>query len=117
MAIRIRQRLVRGEIDNREQGKVRGRIWLIGNEQPIELELAGNCRRDLAGCLVIFVNPQPVAVPAEFDKLAQTQTGTVGDMSASRKVRTFDLPLEEALAIIREGGAPAEHMANSLYIE
>src|SRR5207302_3476752 len=31
--------------------------------------------------------------------------------------RTFDVPLEEALAIIRKGDTPAEHMANSVYIE
>src|ERR1700736_1101072 len=117
MAIRIRQRLVRGEVDNREEGKVRGRVWLLDKEQPIALELTGNCRRDLAGCLVTFVNPQPVAAAAEFDQLAQTQTRTAGDMTASRKVRTFDIPLEDALAIIRKGGSPAEHMANSLYIE
>lgn len=96
---------------------MRGRIWLLDKEQPIALELTGNCRRDLAGCLVTFVNPQPVAAAAEFDQLAQTQTGTAGDMTASRKVRTFDIPLEDALAIIRKGGSPAEHMANSLYIE
>jgi hypothetical protein len=117
MAIRIRQRLVRGEIDNREQGKVFGRMWLVGQEQPIGLELTGNCRRDLAGCLLTFVNPQPIAAPAECDELVQTQTGTAGDITASKKVRTFDIPLEEALAIIRKGGTPAEHMANSLYVE
>ncbi|HEY4283921.1 MAG TPA: hypothetical protein VGM62_12720 [Chthoniobacterales bacterium] len=117
MAIRIRQRLVRGEIDNREQGKVRGKIWLVGKDQPIALKLTGNCGRDLAGCLVTFVNPQPAAAEAELDELARTQNGTAGDITASRKVRTFDLPLEEAMAIIRNGGAPAEHLANSLYIE
>jgi hypothetical protein len=117
MAIRLRQRVVRGEIDNREQGKVRGQVWLTGQELPIELKLTGNCRRDLAGCFLSFANPQPVAAASEFHELAQTQTGTAGDMTASRKVRTFDVPLEEALAIIRKGGAPAEHMANSLYIE
>src|SRR4051794_11107493 len=117
MAIRIRQRLVRCEIDNREQGVVRGKMWLIGDEQPITLVLTGNCRPDLAGCLVTFVNPQPVVAEAECDELAQTQNGTAGDMTASRKVRTFDIPLEEAMAVIRKGGTPSEHMANSIYIE
>ena len=35
----------------------------------------------------------------------------------SRKVRILDVPLEEARRISQEGGAPPEHMANSLYIE
>jgi hypothetical protein len=117
MAIRICQRVVRGEIDNREQGKVRGRIWLVDREEPVTLDLIGNCWRDLAGCLVTFVNPEPAAAADEFDGLAQDQTGSAGDITASRKVRQFDIPLEEALALIRTGGTPPEHMANSLYIE
>jgi hypothetical protein len=117
MAIRIRQRLVRGEIDNRQPGRIVGRLWLAGNEQPITLALTGNCQRDLAGCSLTFVNPRPVPAPEEFDALALTQTGAAGEITASRKVRAFDIPLEEALAIIRKGGAPAEHMANCIYIE
>src|SRR3954469_3960859 len=98
MAIRLRQRVVRGEIDNREQGKVGGRIWLLREKKPIAVELTGDCPRDLAGCLLTFINPQPIAAAAELFELAQTQSGTAGDMTASRKVRTFDVPLEQALA-------------------
>jgi hypothetical protein len=127
MAWRIHDSVLRGEIDNREHGRVRGRLWLLGYDQPVTLELSGNCRRDLAGCLVTFVNPQPTAAatpsPAmrKRDKansgLMIQQAGVVGDITASRKVRVFDVPLEEALRITREGGTPPEHMANSLYIE
>jgi hypothetical protein len=127
MAWRIHDRAVKGEIDNSERGRIRGRIWLLGRDEPIVLDLSGNCARDLAGCLVTFVNPQSAAAPAatpakaadekDVTDLAVDQTGAAGDITASRKVRVFDVPLEEALRIRREGGEPPEHMANSLYIE
>jgi hypothetical protein len=137
MAWRIHDRVLKGEMDNRERGCVRGRIWLVGCHEPVMLELSGNCRRDLAGCLVTFANPRPIA-PADpppgslspllrsgvkrgrdqqGSDIAMEQTGVAGDITASRKVRVFDVPLEEALGTIREGGTPPEHMANSLYIE
>lgn len=117
MARRIQQSIVRGEIDNRARGCVHGRLWLAGRGEPIVLELRGNCRRDLAGCLVTFVNPRAAAAADEETDLDALQSGVAGEITASRKVRFFDVPLEEALRITREGGAPAEHMANSLYLE
>src|ERR1700759_1798249 len=117
MAMRIHQRVVRGEIDNREQGHVRGRIWLIDRDKPLVLDLTGNCWRDLAGCRLTFHNPKPVLADDEAYEVAPAQIGTAGDITASRKVRVFDIPLEDALAMLRQGGTPPEHMANSIYIE
>jgi len=117
MAWRLHDRVVRGEIDNRQRDHVRGQLWLIGRTEPIALELTGNCWRDLAGCVLKFRNPRPVAAEKEDPDLNAQQEGLVGDITASRKVRVFDLPLEEALRIGREGGTPPEHMANSVYIE
>jgi hypothetical protein len=117
VAWRIHQSVVRGEIDNRQRGRIRGSIWLVDREQPVTLELSGNCWRDLAGCLLTFVNPQPTASADEHTNLELLQNGVAGDITASRKVRVFDVPLEEALRIGREGGTLPEHMANSLYIE
>ena len=117
MAMRIHQRVVRGEIDNREQGHVRGRIWLLDHDKPLILDLTGNCWRDLAGCRMTFRNPQPVLAADEAYEVAPAQIGTAGDVTASRKVRVFDVPLEDALAMLRQGGTPPEHMANSIYIE
>ena len=37
MAWRLHDRVVRGEIDNRQRGHVRGKIWLIGRPDPIAL--------------------------------------------------------------------------------
>ena len=57
MAWRIDDSVRRGEIDNRERGVVRGKIWLHGLKEPVVLELKGNACPDLAGCLLTFKNP------------------------------------------------------------
>jgi hypothetical protein len=118
MALRLEESVIGGEIDNRERGRISGKIWLIGRSRAVTLQLKGNCLRDLAGCLVQFKNPKAKATNEEKPEVvAHTQNGVIGDVTASRKVRVFDVPLEEALRIAREHGSPPEHMANSLYIE
>ena len=116
MAFRIHENVVRGEIDNRQRGCVRGLVWLVGCDEPVILELAGNCLRDLAGCVLRFENPRPLATP-ELVKLATLQRGTAGDVTASRKVRVFDIPPAELTQLTKEGVTPLEHMASALYIE
>jgi hypothetical protein len=117
MAFRIHDSVVRGEIDNREKGAVRGRVWVHGRSEPVILQLAGNAHPDLAGCLLKFENPLKTTPHPTLDSLHPLQRGTIGDLTASRRVRVFDLPLEEAMAMIRLGEKPPEHMANSLYLE
>src|SRR5207249_9242320 len=117
MAWRIHDNVIRGEIDNREKGVIHGRIWLDGIAKPVLLELKGNACPDLAGCVLKFNNPGatvPLRKDAHFHPL---QRGSAGDLTASRKVRVFDLPFEEAYAMIKRGEQPPEHMANSLYLE
>jgi hypothetical protein len=116
MAVRLHESVIRGEIDNRERGRIRGLIWLAGRAEPIALELTGNCLRDLAGCFIRFENPQPVTA-VEPVELATPQRGVAGEITTSRKLRVFDGPPEKALPIAKEGGATPEHMANALYIE
>lgn len=115
MAWRLHEHVLRGEIDNRTRGRVAGRIWLAGVEEPLVLQLLGDCHTDLAGCLLRFENPKPVAMTTKPPALQQR--GTAGDITAARKVRVFDIPFEEAYATIKAGGTPAEHMANALYLE
>ena len=45
------------------------------------------------------------------------QRGSIGDLTASRKVRVFDVPLTDALDMIHRKEKPPEHMANCLYLE
>lgn len=117
MAFRIHESVVRGEIDNREKGIVRGKVWVEGRVAPVILELKGNAHPDLAGCLLTFNNPHRRIPHPHLDALQPAQHGTVGDLTASRKVRVFDIPLEDALAMLRRKEEPPEHMANSLYLE
>jgi hypothetical protein len=117
MAFRIHDSVVRGEIDNRVKGIVRGKIWVEGRPEPVILELKGNAWPDLAGCLLTFNNPDKRIPHQHLDSLHPEQKGSIGDLTASRKVRVFDIPLHEALEMIRNQQKPPEHMANSLYLE
>jgi hypothetical protein len=117
MAFRIHDSVVRGEIDNRVKGIVRGKIWVEGRPEPVVLELKGNAWPDLAGCLLTFKNPQKRIPHQHLDSLHSEQKGSIGDLTASRKVRVFDIPLHDALEMIRKKEKPPEHMANSLYLE
>lgn len=115
MAWRLQEHVVRGEIDNRERGRVTGRIWLAGIEKPLVLELLGDCEPDLAGCLLRFENPKPIQMTTRPP--ASRQRGKAGEITAARKVRVFDIPLEDAYALLKEGNSPPEHTANSVYLE
>jgi hypothetical protein len=59
MAWRIDESVVCGEIDNRVEGRVTGRIWFVGLDEPVELELKGNPWRDLAGHVLKSTQPNP----------------------------------------------------------
>ncbi len=117
MAFRIHESVVHGEIDNRVKGIVRGKIWVEGRAEPIVLELTGNAWPDLAGCLLTFANPQPRVPHPHLEMLDLLQRGSIGDLTASRKVRVFDIPLQEALDMYQRKEKPPEHMANCLYLE
>jgi hypothetical protein len=115
MAWRLHEHVLRGKIDNRTRGRVTGEIWLSGIDQPLVLELAGDCAPDLAGCELSFENPD--SIPMTTKPPAPQQRGPAGDITAARKVRVFNVPIEEALAMSRCGETPPEHMANAVYLE
>src|ERR1051325_6269086 len=117
MAFRIHDSVVRGEIDNRTKGVVRGKIWLENRPEPLLIELEGNAWPDLAGCQLTFTNPGKRIPCAHLDALDPVQRGIIGDLTASRKVRVFDVPLKEALAMYDRKEKPPEHLANCLYLE
>jgi hypothetical protein len=93
MAWRIDENVTRGEIDNRIPGRVTGRIWFVGRDDPIVLTLTGNAWRDLAGRRLEFVNPTPI--PGLAPSFAAHQQGTAGDITASRKVRVPEIPMNQ----------------------
>src|ERR1019366_7819601 len=117
MAWRIHDSVIRGEIDNRVKGRVRGKVWLDGLAEPVMLDLEGNACPDLAGCRLEFKNPAktfPMRKKPEFNPL---QRGKIGNLSASQKARVFTVPDEEAFAMMDRGEKPPERMANALYLE
>ncbi len=117
MAFRIHDSVVRGEIDNRVKGIVRGRIWLENRAEPVTLELRGNAQRDLAGCLLTFTNSLERVAHSHLEKLNPVQRGLAGDLTAAHKVRVFDLPLEDAYEMLKRKETSPEHLTNALYLE
>jgi hypothetical protein len=112
MAWRIEENVIRGEIDNRTSGRVYGKVWLAGRNDPLVLELTGNCHKDLAGCRLTFTNPAPEADGSLT--LAANQRGAVGDMTAARKVRVIE---DFDYLAMKRGKKFPEHLANCLYLE
>jgi hypothetical protein len=117
MAFRIHDSVVRGEIDNRVKGIVRGQIWVEGRTEPVLLELQGNAHPDLAGCLLTFVNSQARVRHLDLEKLHPLQRGSIGDLTASRKVRVSDEPRSRPRPRKRRQKRRPEPMANALYLE
>ena len=115
MAWRVEESIIRGEIDNRVHGRVTGRIWFAGRAEPVELELAGNCWRDLAGRRLEFTNPEPK--PGNLEKFAMQQQGAVGDITASRKVKVPDIPMDQIGEYYAAKKPWPWHWGNSLYLE
>jgi hypothetical protein len=115
MAWRIEEQVVRGEIDNRTRGRVTGRIWLVGRDEAVELELEGNPWRDLAGHFLKFTNPE--AKPGDGSRLAAWQQGSVGDMTASRKVKVPECTMDELMEFYKAKQPFPWHWGNSLYLE
>ena len=98
MAWRIDELVIRGEVDNRVRGRVTGRLWFSGRDEPVVLELEGNAWRDVAGHVLRFTNPEPRPPrPGELDGLATEQRGVVGDITASRKVKVPECTMDELM--------------------
>jgi hypothetical protein len=117
MAWRIHDSVIRGEIDNRMKGMVRGKLWLRGLDQPVKLELAGNACPDLAGCKLKFTNRGETFPIRKKPKFNPLQRGRIGNLSASQKVRVFTVPDEEAFAMMDRAEQPPGRVANGLYLE
>lgn len=119
MAWRPDKCIVRGEIDNTVKGRVTGSIWLLGREQPMILNLNGDAWPDVAGTKLTFVNTNPMPQPEYDEGLRLNQTGSVGDITASQKVKKFTVPDEVWLKAYEERRMheiPWE-MKNTLYLE
>ncbi len=119
MAWRFDKMVIRGEIDNTVRGSVTGTLWLLGREQPMTLDLVGDAWPDLAGCKLIFENPNPVPQPQYDEGLAMIQTGSVGDITASQKLKKLLVPEEVWMRALEERRFHEVPwvLSNSLYLE
>ncbi|MBT6379152.1 MAG: hypothetical protein HOA81_03835 [Opitutales bacterium] len=113
MAWRVDRYVIKGEIQNQIPGKVTGLIWLKGLNKPLELKLAGNCYRDLAGARLVFENPHPEE--GDYTGLHIFQHGLVGDITASKKVKILVDP-GVPTDMFTPSGLPYV-MGNCLYLE
>lgn len=116
MALRLSKSVVKGEIDNRVPGKVTGKLWLLGTARPIELDLVGNARRDIAGFQIKFENPRPEPQKATR-RLNRVQKGKLGECTASRKVKVLDCSLEKARELREDEKDVPVKLSNALYVE
>lgn len=118
MALRLDTAVIRGEIDNTTRGNVRGKLWLVGQAEPIVLDLRGDAWRDVAGSRITFTHPRPEAQAAAA-ALHLKQKGYVGDITASQKVK-IEGENEDLDGLFEEDDDDTEAASewrNSLYVE
>lgn len=116
MAWRIDEAVTRGEIDNTVEGRTTGRVWLLGRDEPLALDLEGDCWRDLAGTRLRFENPSPRAA-ADSAALDVRQHGLVGDMTASRKIKVPAVGEDECRRLYETRAEIPCEWRNTLYLE
>jgi hypothetical protein len=104
LAFRLSTQILHGEIDIRHPNRAVGILHIAGCKEPLTLDLVGNPWRDLAAHRILLKNPVPVGKAASA--MAPKQTGRVGDITASRKVKVLDCPLED-LPVFHEQKRPA----------
>jgi len=111
--------VIRGEIDNTVRGCVTGKLWLLGREQPMTLDLDGDARPDLAGCKLTFENVNPIPQPQYDEGLSMIQTSSVGDITASQKLKKLLVPEEVWMQAMKEKRFHEMPwvLSNSLYLE
>ncbi len=120
MAWMIDEAVIRGEIDNRVEGRTKGRVWLVDRKDPLELDLDGDCWRDLAGTRLFFKNPEPkrsVEGAGGEKELEQEQRGLVGDMTASRKCKVPTVSEDELQRLYENEEDIPFAWKNTLYLE
>lgn len=117
MAMRIDNAVIRGWIDNTTPGETRGGIELVGLKRPLQLILRGNCRRDLAGTRLDFINPDPKAQPDLISKLHYLHRGVVGEMTVSQRVKVPLIKSTEFEDYLEQQKEIPFAWQNSIYLE
>ena len=84
--MRLNSYVTRGEIDNTQRGTVVARLWLHGQDEPLEFSLAGDCLRDLAGSHFLFANTPLEPFQTLDADLSEVAEGVVGEITASARL-------------------------------
>ena len=122
MALRLNDLVVRGELINVRNYSTHGWLQLRGHEQPLLLQLTGNCDPDLKGKHIRFEAPNAEALenvpcePGELADLAWQQVGPTGTMTAERKVKVDDGSPEESSASGERNRSPLR-LKRCLFLE
>ncbi len=107
---------------NAHRFSTRGRLLLRGAEMPVMFELTGAPSSDLCGRTLEFEIPANDHEPSDEDRrlaydLRPHQIGVTGEMTAARKVRTFDCSNEEFIRRSKLGEPPPTRWEDCLYLE
>ena len=99
-----------------------GRLLLRGGEMPVSFELTGAPCPDLRGRTLEFEVPENDHEASDEDRRAAAgirplQIGVTGEMTAERKVKTFDCSVEEFVRRSEPGEPPPTRWEDCLYLE
>jgi hypothetical protein len=122
MAFRLGDVIVAGFFMNSRNFSTHGRLLLRGAEMPVSFELTGNPCPDLRGKKLEFEVPENDRAPSDEDRrlaaaFKPMQIGVTGEMTAGRKVRTFDCSFEEFYHRCKIGEPPPTRWELCLYLE
>jgi hypothetical protein len=122
MAFRLRDHIIAAQLSNFSHYTVHGVLVLRGLESPVMVELTGNPAEDLRGRSIKIEIPANDYPATEEDLRAikgfhGQQIGPTGEMTAARKVKTFDCSVEEFLSRSEQGDAPPITWKQGLYLE
>jgi hypothetical protein len=122
MAFRLSDLIIAGFFVNPHRFSTHGRLLLRGAEMPVAFELTGAPCADLGGRTLEFEVPENDHEASDKDRRLATefkphQIGVTGDMTAERKVRTFDCSIEEFNRRAALGEPPPTRWEDCLYLE
>lgn len=129
MAWRPDHLVIAGELDNTLFGWTIGWLELSGFEFRLQLKLAGNCHRDLAGWKFRIHRVEPELPPKPNDDdnednkkivhatIHHDQSGHVGDITADQMIKRFDMTEDEIVRRLMAGEKPPFTLQKCLYLE
>lgn len=122
MAFRIGDLVLAGVFCHSSPYSVHGHLVLRGSEDPYMFELTGAPAPDLRGRSFEFSVPANDHEPSEEDRrlvaaFAAQQVGSTGDMTAARRVKTYDCPPEDIPRLMELKQLPPTTLRQCLYLE